>query len=98
LTIDNVWCVYPWDAEDIYAHTATAEAAADQPAGHKGHSSSCALPVAMSCGGKGGGGTPLVDGLTNGAGGTVKGVSQDTQTLHGCTAASASACSNGAVR
>lgn len=24
--VEDCWCVYPWDADDVYAHTATAEA------------------------------------------------------------------------
>lgn len=89
----------PWDAEDIYAHTTTAEATTDQPAAQKCKSSGCPLPAAVSCGGKGGGGAPLVNGMTSGAAGTGKSVSQDMQSVNCCMAASAAAaCSNGAVR
>jgi len=50
--IEDCWCVYPWDAEDIYAHTQRAEAAAaplPQAELSKRQSSGvpCGLPAAV---------------------------------------------------
>lgn len=105
LTIDNVWCVYPWDAEDIYAHTITAEATAKQPehaaapAAQMCQSSAGASPAAVNVGGIVGTGAPHMGGLLNGAGGFRKSDPQNLQAVQRCkAAAAAAACVNGALR
>jgi hypothetical protein len=50
--VEDVWCVYPWDADDIYAHTEVAEGAGTHlPNAHrsKRQSSGCS-PVQPSNG------------------------------------------------
>lgn len=59
LDIEDCWCVYPWDADDVYHHTQTAEGAAAGLQGvlqlSKRQSSGCpALPTPAHANGSGG--------------------------------------------
>lgn len=72
MEVEDCWCVYPWDAEDIYAHTQVAEAAGAQlPATMRGKRQSSGCPLQASNGGSANGAHECNGQVANGAAAAV---------------------------